>query len=85
MYGYTAIFFHEVFKGRQFTRLPVCYSGVQSLSKMGSALTGMNLLLEEQILSFKSGPHFVHGGKTENGGVTSPESELIHLNKIISL
>ena len=85
MYGYIAIFFHYVFKGRQFTQFPVCYSGGQSLSIMQSALKGMNLLLEEQILSFKSGPRFVHGGKTENGRVTSPESELIHLNKIISL
>ena len=48
-------------------------------SKMGSTLKGKNLLLEEQILSFKSRP-LLTKGKNESGRVVSPESVSIYLN-----
>ena len=41
-------------KGKQFYELPVGFPGGRNLFKMGSTLKGKNLLLGEQILSFKS-------------------------------
>ena len=48
---------------------------------MGSTLKGKNLLQEEQILFFKSGPPAEKGGK--NCRVASPVSIPIHLLDII--
>ena len=54
MYGYTHLhlFFRHIFKGSQFSFLPLCLPGERSLLKMGSTLKGMNLLQLEQILFF---------------------------------
>ena len=41
-------------KGDYYHRFLVCFLGKGSLFKVGSTLKGKNLLLEEQILSFKS-------------------------------
>ena len=41
---------------------------------MGSTLTGKNLLLGQQIISFKSWPQFKRQAKIKNGRVASPES-----------
>ena len=55
MYGYTVICFSIIFyKGKQLPWSHVCISGRQSLAKCGSTLKGKNLLLWEQILSYKS-------------------------------
>ena len=51
-------------------------------SKMGPTLKGKNLLLWEQIFSFKCRPSTEKGGKNENDRVASPESVTIHLSNI---
>ena len=52
---------------------------------MGSTFKGKNLLLLEQILSFKSRSHIEKGAKNEYGRVASRESGPFHLNEKFSL
>ena len=74
--GHTAMF-SAILQRRNTLILPVCFLGHQNLSKIGSTPKGKNLLLEEQILSFKSRPLLKRVAK--NDKFASPESVLIHL------
>ena len=50
------IHLHDFNEGKQLLWLPVCFPGQCSPFKIGSTLKGKNLLLEEQILFYKSWP-----------------------------
>ena len=49
--------------------------------KMGVTLKGKNLLLAEQIVSFKSLPRLKNKAKNENEGVASPVNVSIYLDQ----
>ena len=79
VYGYISVIFFLIYaKGNNFWDFMVA-SLDEALLKRGSTLKGKNLLLEEQILSFKSWPHWEgKEAKNENGRVVSPEIVPIH-------
>ena len=66
VYGSISIFFHHVFKGRQFPLLPICLPGGPSLPKMGA-----------NAIFYMTPIHI--GGNNENDRVASPDTVPIPL------
>ena len=54
VYEYISMVFCQLFKGRNLCDFLIAFSKKRSLLKMGSAVKGKNLLLQEQILSYNS-------------------------------
>ena len=81
VFGHTTMFFKKS-KRRIFLCLPVCFPGKQESSERRSTLKGRNLLLWEQILSFKSWT-LLRKATRKMTRVASPESVPFTLNCLL--
>ena len=80
VYGYTSIFFHHVFKGRNNGDCLFAYLEDEVFSKWGQVLWEEFASVGANSCPYKMTPFYM-GGNYDNDRVASPESVSIHLNE----
>ena len=80
VYGYTSIFFHYVFKGRNIGDCLFAYLEDEVFSKWGQVLWEEFASVGANSCPYKMTPFYM-GGNYDNDRVGSPESVSIHLNE----
>ena len=80
VYGYTSIFSHHVYKGRNIGDCLLAYLEDTVFSKWGLVLWDEFASVEANSCPFKMASFYI-GGKYDNDRVASPESVSLHLNE----
>ena len=82
VYGYTSIFFHHVFKGRNIGDCLFAYLEDEVFSKWGHVLWEEFTSVEANFCPYKMTPFYM-GGNYDNDRVASPESVSATLMKAV--